>query len=108
MPPRHDGAIGPVEEGNGQNADQSALTNWPALIFFHDGGKREDQMLLQVGMPGAKHRQLVVTLCPVHDRLNPLALFSSEIPPARLGLKLLDAHSHIVLCVPCYCTFHCL
>ncbi len=72
---RHDGAIGLVQEDDGQHADPGALTNRPALIFFHGGGKREDQVLLQVGMPGPKHRQLVVTLCPVHDRLNPLALF---------------------------------
>src|SRR6266568_3457241 len=103
---RHDGTIGLIQEGDGQNADPSALTNRPALIFFHGGGKRQDQVLFQVGMPAPKRRELVVTLCPVHDRLNPLALFSPEIEPARLGLKLRDGRSHIVLGVTCCCRFH--
>src|SRR6266849_7924032 len=55
---RHDGAIGLVQEDDGQYADPSALTNRPTLIFFQLGRKREDQVLLQVGMPGAKHREL--------------------------------------------------
>src|SRR2546428_9068256 len=38
---RHDGAIGLVQEGDGQNTDSSPLTNWPALIFLHSGCKRE-------------------------------------------------------------------
>src|SRR6266849_9667757 len=103
---RHDGTIGLVQEGDGQHANQSALTNRPALIFFHGGGKREDQVLLQVGMPAPKYCQLAVTFCPVHDRLNPLALFSSEVEPARLGLKLRDGRSHIILGVTCWCRFH--
>src|SRR6266566_3963447 len=103
---RHDGAIGLIQKGDGQHADPSALTNRLALIFYHGGGKREDQVLLQVGMPGPEHRQLAVTRCQVHDRLNPLALFSSEIEPVRLGLKLCGGRSHIVLGVTCCCRFH--
>src|SRR5712691_10929648 len=40
---RHDGAIGLIQEGDGQNSDPSALTHRPTLIFFHPGRKREDQ-----------------------------------------------------------------
>src|SRR5438094_9323735 len=103
---RHNGAIGLVQEGDGQHGDPSPLANRPALIFYHGGGKREDQMLLQVGMPGPERRQRTVTHCPVHDRLNPLALFSPEIEPACLGLKLCGGCSHIVLGVTCCYRFH--
>src|SRR6266849_8255030 len=50
----HDGAIGFIQEGDGQNSDPSALTNRPALIFFHGGGTRQNQVLFQVGMPAPK------------------------------------------------------
>src|SRR6266516_7467763 len=40
---RHDCALGLVQKGDGQHAHQSALTNRPALILYHGGGKREDQ-----------------------------------------------------------------
>src|SRR2546421_12474128 len=39
---RHDGAIGLIQEGDGQHSDPSALTHRPTLIFFHLGRKRED------------------------------------------------------------------
>src|SRR5215469_9592728 len=45
---RHDGARGLVQECDGQHTNPSALTDRPALIFYHGGGKREDQVLLQV------------------------------------------------------------
>src|SRR5215472_6595511 len=48
----HDGARGLVQEDDGQRANPSTLMNRPALIFFHGGGKREDQVLLQEGKPG--------------------------------------------------------
>src|SRR2546421_6421101 len=103
---RHDGAISLIEEGDCQNSDPSALTYRPTLIFFHPGRKRENQVLLQVSMPAPKRRERIVTLCPVHNRLYPLALFSSEIEPARLGLNLFESRSHIVLGITCRYKLH--